>query len=386
MPALFHSRRRATAIAVPSALAIIVAGAFVAAPALAASPSASPTLPFPTVCPSGAPGGSAPSASPSNSATPSTSASGTPSPTTSTTPGLAVKKPGGGTTTPSGPATPTAPPSASGGDPASPSPSTTATGSSNGGGFWGWLNGVWTWIIDAPYTGGDNSAVAVDAPLNGSNNTGGGSVVAANAPLRDRGAVPAEAAADSGDSSSPDPAGTLPTCISQPAQTSTPAEGVDAVTTPWVMKTPTLALYGLTFNGVETVNVYDDSAKKYVDEPVLDFTAAKLTIESMVTYSIQSSTGTDNTVYNNAGSGTVTTLTNVHMMTVSLTGSLFGLVPQRYTASNLPPLPEHVDLGDLLPIPVVFTAATVQLAFLSTSSIDVPGFNGAASPGVASPR
>lgn len=384
MPALFHSGRRATAIAVPSALAIMVAGAFVAAPALAASPTASPTLPFPTVCPlGGSTTGSTPATGPSSSATPSTSASGTPTPTSSTTPGSVVKKPVGGAPTPSGSSTPTTTPSGAGGDPASPSPSASSSTPSSGGGFWGWLNGVWTWIIDAPYTAGNNSAVAVAAPLGGR-----GDAVAADAPLSDRDAVPVEAAADSDGSASPSPTGASPTCISQPPQTSTPAEGVDAVTTPWVMKTPSLALYGLTFNGVETVGVYDDSAKKYVDESVLDFTAEKLTIESMVTYSIQSGTeaGSDNTVYNNAGSGTVTTLTNVHMMTVSLTGSLFGLLPQRYTPTNLPPLPEHVNLGDLLPIPVVFTDATVQLAYLSTSAIDVPGFNGNASPGAASPQ
>jgi len=377
--ALFHSRRRATAVVVPSALAIAVAGAFVAAPALAASPAASPTLPFPTVCPSGSAIGVTPSVSPSTPGSPTPSASGTPTPTPTgtATPGAAAKKVPA-TPSPSRSTAPAPTSSAGGGAPASPTPSAT---SSSPGGFWGWLNGVWTWIVsDAPYTGTNTGAVAAAAPLGEH-----GAVVDANAPLGDRGGVVVEDAADSDASADPSPTGTSPSCVTEPAGGPTSAEGVYAVTTPWVMKTPSMTLTGLTFNGVETVKVYSGSAKGYVDEPVLDFTAAQLTIRSMVTYSIQPGVdpGSENTVYNNAGSGTITTLTNVHMMTVSLKASLYGLIPQDYTPTDLPPLPEHLDLG---PIPVVFTDATVQLAFLNTGSIDVPGFDGVATPGAASPQ
>jgi hypothetical protein len=148
---------------------------------------------------------------------------------------------------------------------------------------------------------------------------------------------------------------------------------------PWVMKTSDLTLYDLTYNGVKTVAVYDKSAGKYTTEQVLDFTASKLTIASMVTYSIQNG----QTVYNDAGSGTTTTLINPHLMTVSLSGSLFGLIPQTYTPTNQPPLP----VGLTIPlIPVVFTGVTTQLAYLSTGSISVPGFNGFAQQGIASPQ
>ena len=389
MPRLFHSRRRATAIAVPSALAILVAGAFVAAPALAASPSASPTLPFPTVCPSGSAGGPTVTPSTTGTGTPTPSASGSGTPSASAPAANAAKKPAVGTPSPTGTGTPkptTSAPAAPGST-ASPSPSPSP--SSTSGGFWGWLNGVWTWIFgDAPYTGGQSGVVAADAPrIVNRANAAAPNAVAGNAPLSDRGGVSVLAAADpTGSTPTATGTGTSPACVSEPAQTGpTPEEGVDAVTIPWVLKTPSLTLIGLTFNGVKDVQVWNASKGEYVDEAVLDFTASELLIKSMVTYSIQqgATDGTSNTVYNNAASGTTTTLHNVHMMTVSLTASLYGLLPQRYTATSLPPLPQGLDLGF---IPVIFTGATVQLAFLNTGSIDVPGFNGSATPGVASPQ
>jgi hypothetical protein len=249
---------------------------------------------------------------------------------------------------------------------------------------------VWTWIFgDAPYTGGHSGVVAADAPLSaGRPNAAVGNAVAGNALLSDRGGVSVEAAADPAGSTptATGTGGTSPACVTEPVQTGpTPEEGVDAVTVPWVLKTPSLTLLGLTFNGVENVQVWNESEGKYVDEAVLDFTASELIIDSMVTYSLQSGAqqGSTDTVYNNAGSGTVTTLHDVHMMTVSLTASLYGLLPQQYTPTKLPPLPQGLDLGI---IPVIFTGATVQLAYLNTGSIDVPGFDGSATPGAASPQ
>jgi hypothetical protein len=143
------------------------------------------------------------------------------------------------------------------------------------------------------------------------------------------------------------------------------------------MKTSVLTMYDLTFNGVKTVQVWNGSA--YGDEQVLDFTASKLTIESMITYSIQNG----QTVYNNAGSGTTTTLINPHLMVTKMTASLFGLIPQTYTPTNLPPLP----VGLTVPlIPVIFTGVTTQLAYLHTDSIAVPGFDGFGVTGTASPE
>jgi hypothetical protein len=379
-----RSRRRVTAIAVPSALAVLMAGALAAAPAIAASRTDAPALPFPTVCPSGqTPAGTAtgdtsaspstsstsptPSASKSGTATPSTSPSTTSTPTPTPTTGTGTPTPVNGSKASSSPSTTT--PSAGG--TASPSPGTTS-----GDGFWGWLNGVWTWILsDAPYTA-HTGAVQADAPLT----RGGAQVEDGNFGL---GAKQGSIFSDIADGD----ATPTPDCISSAsaaalaskAAASGTSEGVTAGTVPWVMKTSDLSLYDLTYNGVKTVSVLDPDTGKYSDEQVLDFTSSKVTIASMVTYSIQHG----QTVYNNAGSDTTTTLIDAHLMTVTLSGSLFGLVPQTYTPSNPPPLP----VGLTVPlIPVVFTGVTTQLAFLNTGSISVPGFDGFAQDGVASPQ
>jgi hypothetical protein len=240
---------------------------------------------------------------------------------------------------------------------------------------------VWTWILsDAPYAA-HTGAVQADAPLI---RGGGAHVEDGNAPLGTKQGSIFSDVADGDTTPTPDP---TPDCISSAsaaalaskAAASGASEGVTAGTVPWVMKTSDLSLYDLTYNGVKTVSVLDPDTGKYGDEQVLDFTSSKVTIASMVTYSIQHG----QTVYNNAGSGTTTTLINAHLMTVSLAGSLFGLIPQTYTPTNPPPLP----VGLTVPlIPVVFTGVTTQLAFLNTGSISVPGFDGFAQDGVASPQ
>lgn len=372
MASTVRSRRRITAIAVPSAVAVLAAGAFAAAPAIAASPT--PSLPFPTVCSSGqTPGTTASgstSASPTTSSTsPSPTATGSTTASPSTTPtGSATGTPGDKATGSPSPSTTGATGTTGGGSAsASPSPSTGSTQ----GGFWGWLNGVWTWIFsDAPLA--KQPAVDAVAPVNPGD---GGHFENADAALG--------AKQESGSTSTT----ASPDCISSASAAALAAkaaaggtsEGVAAGTIPWVMKTPVLTMYDLTYNGVKTVSVLDPGTGKYTEEKVLDFTASKLTIKSMVTYSIQNG----QTVYNNAGSGTTTTLVNPHLMTVSLSGSLFGLIPQTYTPTNQPPLP----VGLTIPlIPVVFTGVTSQLAYLETGTISVPGFDGFAKDGVASPR
>jgi hypothetical protein len=143
------------------------------------------------------------------------------------------------------------------------------------------------------------------------------------------------------------------------------------------METSDLTMYDLTYNGVKTVQVWNGSA--YEAEQVLDFTASRLTIVSMVTYSIFNG----QTVYNDAGAGTTTTLINPHLMVTKMSASLFGLIPQTYTPTNQPPLP----VGLTIPlIPVIFTGVTTQLAYLHTDSISVPGFDGHAVNGVTSPE
>jgi hypothetical protein len=230
---------------------------------------------------------------------------------------------------------------------------------------------VWTWIFsDAPLA--THPAVNAVAPVNPGN---GGHFENADAALgakQDSGTTTTTASPDCLSSASA-------AALASKAAAGGTSEGVAAGTVPWVMKTPVLTMYDLTYNGVKTVSVLDSSTGKYTDEKVLDFTASKLTIQSMVTYSIQNG----QTVYNNAGSGTTTTLVDPHLMTVSLSGSLFGLIPQTYTPTNQPPLP----VGLTIPlIPVVFTGVTSQLAYLHTGTISVPGFDGFAKNGVASPQ
>jgi hypothetical protein len=432
-----RSRRRVTAIAVPSAMAAIMAGAFAAAPAIAATSSTTPALPFPTVCTSGQPAPGATSASPS--ASPSGSTSSTASPSASPTGTVAkannIQKSAGAGSAPSVPppatsaggttkATPTsgAPASTSSSPPrastpasasASPSPSASAT-STDGGGFWGWLNGIWTWIFgddttsssqggaisasetlgstpdvsSSPSASAHTSSPSVAKSSSGTGSGSGGPVAgAASNPATTAAASPSASASSSATAASTPSSTASPDCISSASAAALAAkaaadgtsEGVSAGTTPWVLKTPSLLLYDLTYNGVKTVQVWNSSTSSYESEQVLDFTASKLTIDSMVTYSIQDG----QTVYNNAGSGTTTTLTDPHLMVVKMTAQLLGLIPQTYTPSNQPPLP----VGLTIPlIPILFTNVTTQLAFLNTGTISVPGFNGFAQTGIADPQ
>lgn len=360
-----RSRRRATAIAVPGTVAVLLAGAFAAAPALAASSSSASALPFPSVCPTGqsaAAGGSTASSDTSKASTPTPAGSASASAGKSSAPATSA----GPSTSPS---TAAAAPSASASTEAAPNAAGSASASSSaaasGNGFWGWLNGVWTWIFS-------------DAPQ-----TSTGSVENAVAPLSAGRGVRVEDAAETTGTAEPSAAATcIPASEASAlaaAAAASPSENFTAATIPWVMKTPKMLMWNLTYNGVKSVQVWDPDSKKYVDENVLDFTGSELDITSMVTYSIQNG----QTVYNNAGSGTTTTLTSPHLMVRSLTADLFGLIGVTYTPDNPPPLP----VGLTIPIiPVEFTNVTSIIAGLHTDGITVPGFNGFASAGVADPQ
>ncbi|MBR7834493.1 hypothetical protein KDL01_14555 [Actinospica durhamensis] len=224
---------------------------------------------------------------------------------------------------------------------------------------------MWTWIFsDAPQSATTTVVQDAVAPLHT------GRAVAAADGI-------GEAQADATATSDCIPAAEASSLAA--AAAASPSEGVTAATIPWVMKTSEMTMWNLAYNGVKSVQVWDASSKKYVDEDVLDFTASELDIQSMVTYSIQNG----QTVYNNAGSGTTTKLTDPHLMVLSLTADLYGLIGQTYTPDNPPPLP----VGLTVPlIPVIFTNVTSVNAYLGTDGITVPGFNGFASAGVASPQ
>ena len=267
---------------------------------------------------------------------------------------------------------------------------------------------MWTWIFgDAALSSTHNSAVDADAqiaaspakttasststtpsstPSTAANSSSGSS---AKAVSDDATTAPAAGSTtpSSTQSTSSSSASSDSNCISSASAAALAAkaaangtsEGVYAGSTPWVMETPSMLMYSLTYNGVKTVSVWDSSTNSYTTEQVLDFTASELTIQSMVTYSIQNG----QTVYNNAGSGTTTTLIDPHLMVVKMTADLLGLIPQTYDPSNPPPLP----VGLTIPlIPILFTDVTTQLAYLNTSSISVPGFDGFAKDGIASPQ
>jgi hypothetical protein len=177
-----------------------------------------------------------------------------------------------------------------------------------------------------------------------------------------------------------------PNCISAKeaaklaaAASASPSDDFTASIIPWVMKSPSMTAWNLTFNGVKSIKVWDPDSKSYTSENILDFTASSITITSMVTYSIQNG----QTVYNNAGSGTTTTLTNPHLMVKSMTADLYGLIGQTYDPDHLPPLP----VGLTVPlVPVIFTDVTTVIGGLYTDDISVPGFAGYSSNGVAEPE
>ena len=392
---VLRSRRRLTAIGVPSAMVALVGVAFAAAPALAANPS-STALPFPTVCSSTQSASSSAKASASSSsASPSASATkSTPTPSASSA-AASAKAQTAKTTSPSTTTSTSA--ASTGSASASPSASASASASSTDGGVWGWLNGIWTWITGADAQSTSSAKVVTEATASATKSTAKVENVSATTSSKSTGSSSASstkaAAKATTSAATPSAAATSASasatassnCISsesaaalaKKAAADGTAENVYANYLPWVMETSDLTMYDLTYNGVKTVQVWNGSA--FESEQVLDFTASKLTIASMVTYSIQNG----QTVYNNAGSGTTTTLINPHLMVTKMTASLYGLIPQTYTPTNQPPLP----VGLTIPlIPVVFTGVTTQLAYLHTDSIAVPGFDGFGVTGTASPE
>jgi hypothetical protein len=376
------ARRAVVAVAVPAAAtAALLCTAALAGPAFAAGTTATPT----SQCSSTAPAGTATSATPKPSAS-----TATPNPTATPSAGNApLAAPSTAATTPAAGST-GAPTTAPATPPPSPTATPTATASS--GGFWGWLNGVWQWIFsDDQLSQSQSSSQPVAAEA---------------APLQ---AVPLNAAAaDTKNVATPAPAisvpkpvksvlGLLPTAPpTKPATTlakvgstlTGTAAGTDCTATsvplkrddasgtgnsaaiiPWHLSTPSMTMYGLTFNGVTTVQTTQGS------EQVLDFTASRVEIESMVTYSYPGgSSGLRQ--YNNAGSGTTTVLTNVHLWTTTMTADVYGLIQVTLTPTSTPTELLKIAQGFTIPIPVVFTDVNADNAFMSAGNLSIPGFDG----------
>lgn len=349
-------RRAVIAVAVPTAVAGLAGTVVMATPAHAASPS--PTLPFATsIC-----GTSSPSAkaSPSPSAkSHSPSATPKPSPSTSTTPkNDPAQSP---SASPSASASTGAPNAA--GTATTPAPSTST--SSSGGGFWGWVNGVWTWIFgSAPVT--HSSAPAVQAAASHAGGTGSSVTKVVPAIVSKAAAPVKKAVAPSTTAPAADPSSS---CVPSSAvkRNAATSNGDVAAEIPWHLSTPSMTMYNLTYNGITTVKTADGSMQ------ALDFTAQKVTLVSMVTFSHQGGTKLQ---YVDGGQNETVTLENVHLLTTSMTADVLGLLHLTFTPTSTPTQLLGLLQGVTVPIPLLFTNVEADNAFLNTGSIVIPGFNG----------
>ena len=350
-------RRAVVAVAVPTALAGVAGTLVLATPAHAASPS--PTLPFATsICGTASPSAKA---SPSPSAK-SQSPSATPKPSTSTS-----------TTPKNAPASPSASPSASAstnaagqaGTATTPTPDA-STSSSSSGGFWGWVNGVWTWIFgSAQVTHSSAPAVQAAAPRTGTSTSANtaNKVVPA---IVSKAASPIKKVAAPSTTTSPtaDPSCVPSSAVKRNAATST---GDIAAEIPWHLSTPSMTMYNLTYNGITSIKTDNGSIQ------ALDFTAEKVTLVSMVTFSHQGGTKLQ---YVDGGQNQTVTLENVHLLTTSMTADVLGLLHLTFTPTSTPTQLLGLLEGVTVPLPLLFTNVEADNAFLNTGSIVIPGFNG----------
>jgi hypothetical protein len=126
-------------------------------------------------------------------------------------------------------------------------------------------------------------------------------------------------------------------------------------------------MYNLTYNGVTTVKTDNGTVQ------ALDFTAEKVTLLSMVTFSHQGGTKLQ---YVDGGQNQTVTLENVHLLTTSMTADVLGLLHLTFTPTSTPTALLGLLQGVTVPIPLLFTNVEADNAFLNTQSISIPGFNG----------
>lgn len=367
-------RRALIAVTTPVALAAVAGALTLATPANAAS--ASSPLPFPTsVCSTGTP---ASTSSPGPSASASRSATATPQPSasgTGTTKANAAKSA-------SASASPSASASTSPAATAPPTPMPTPSASSSStGGFWGWLNGVWTWIVGSEQLPHAAAAPVMGAAFaNSSTKTDGGLGTSVVAPVQSavagigsvtggtktitHGGTLKQAANGTAAQATPSPTAS---CIprSQIKANTASSGGNTAAIQPWHLSTPSMTMYSLTYNGVTTIQTVNGP------EQVLDFTASKATVLSMITYSRQ---GGGKLQYVNGGPNQTVTLENVHLWSTSFTADVLGLLHQTFTPQN--PGLLTVLRGITIPLPLLFTNVEAENAFLNTGTIIIPGFDG----------
>lgn len=372
------NRRALIAVATPVALAAVAGALTLATPAIAAGTSS--PLPFPTsVCTTKTPASKS-SAGPSASAT--RSATATPQAGASAS-GVSTPKVNTAKSASASPSASASNSAAAGGAaaPVTPTPTPSASNSSSGG-FWGWLNGVWTWILGSERLPQAAAAPALGAAFAHSSrmvdNSGGASSVMS---LVQQGAAKAgsisgtvkavthggtakQLVSGAGAQAAPSPtASCLPQ--SQIRANTASSGGNTAAIQPWHLSTPSMTMYSLTYNGVTTIQTANGP------EQVLDFTASKVTLLSMVTYSRQPD---GKLQYIDGGQGQTVTLENVHLWSTSFTADVLGLIQQTFTPQN--PGLLTVLRGITIPLPLLFTNVQAENAFLNTGSILIPGFNG----------
>jgi len=119
---------------------------------------------------------------------------------------------------------------------------------------------------------------------------------------------------------------------------------------------------GLTYNGVVTVQTAAGPVR------ALDFTADSADLSDMLTWAPVA--GGPGVVHNDAGKGTVTHLTGVHLHVTRLAGNMFGLLPTTLTPDSPPPLIP----GVRTPIPVLFTDVSQDNLELDAATLTVPGY------------
>lgn len=138
------------------------------------------------------------------------------------------------------------------------------------------------------------------------------------------------------------------------------AADVSDLSAPWQLTSPSMTLYGLTYNGIVEVPTATGETR------ALSFSADKVTIESMVTDGKEKG----GTLYNNGGEGqTVVVSGHVKLLITDQTGFELGVIPIHYTPDSPPPLPP----GLKVPIPVLFTHNVVDQFILTSDSLVVPG-------------
>jgi hypothetical protein len=351
------ARRAVVAVAVPTTMAALLCTATLAGTAFASGSTGTTAT--------------APCSTSSTPGTPSSGASTTPAPTATTASPTATPTGTPVTQVPNNPASSpaTTPPAT---HPASPTPSASPTATGSGNGFWGWLNGIWQWIFDGTEQLTDKvPQVAAAAALRGlpiaeAGKSAGASTESA-VTESNSGKTAKTGKSDSGTTDTPT------ACASTSAaplhKDEAAAAGNQAALIPWHLSTPSMTMYGLTFNGVDTVQTANGSVQ------VLDFTVDRVDITSMVTYSYPGG-ASGQRQYNNAGSGTTTVLTNVHLWTTTMTASVYGLIQVTLTPTSPITTILGVAQGFTIPIPVVFTDVNADNALLSAGGLDVPGFAG----------